>query len=962
MKEQDSTFEIPNSAEKDLKIQKPLFLTNNPDLIRNQLEGSILSFVPPNELMQRISTDEIIPNRASLEYTGNEKDHLGTYALTGIRGGIVKTGEVSAGNFDTLVAGSSFARGSSRIHAPLALKEAGFKIVIAEAERIFFDNCINTGIFIIDPKSEVARKLLENEAVSIDHVLTTLSKQSGEIMKAGGLLPYFQAIEQRQVEIPEHITEPRPMTLAEKIIAKKALKSDGKTGVNYVKPGQEYIAVPDKYYGYELQSSAVINSLKAEFGEEIPAKRPDKVSLDNDHTALLSTDVTKKLREGQSEFAKKLGITVYEADPEKGAPAICHTRMLEGHALPGELILGNDSHTCTVGAINTLAVGKGAIDLAGAIAFDEMTIKVPETIRINLQGKLSPGITTKDLMLQFGARDELKIDRIGSGRVFEFGGEALEEIPFDDQIKLTNLSIELLGFTGVIEPNSQMINFLAKKRGMNPEEIEKMLVKSDENAEYSHIFDIDLSTVEHTIATPGDTQNGRPLSEIIEQKIKPNKIYIGSCTHGTVGDLEQAASVLRGRKIADGLKLFVQASSIDNLEEAKTKGYIKDLIDAGAELLPIGCGACMNAGPGATEEGEIGLFATNRNFPGRTGKGETYLASPIIAAASAVEGYICGPENLNKNPEYINFEGVNIQWNKVARKFIHPENGEKLIDTYSIWNPQNHEEIAERLARGERCAIYMMGTFGVGEYFSAEKNKNFKILDKVKQRDRTQNLVVFANPADLDEYIDTERLPEAFVNLKNPHSRAEIYPGPLHAIMPVIAQKFPNEGLVRNEDQSASFFWIPGHWGYERLAQILSEKKKGIFAGGSLNIHGQEPSFSAKELIDREMASHPEWIEGINFIILDEISEASNIGRSHTQVSFMKEPAAMIRVGSLSKNKIRAHLGYNLELPHDAKKASSKTKYSLASNIEADQKVEIALARMARFKSKLYGTKSPAKN
>lgn len=209
------------------------------------------------------------------------------------------------------------------------------------------------------------------------------------------------------------------------------------------------------------------------------------------------------------------------------------------------------------------------------------------------------------------------------------------------------MSVELLGFTGILEPNIQMLSYIAEHRGMSADEIMSLMVTSDKDAEYAHIFDFDLSSVEPTVATPGDTQNGRPLSEIESQHIKIDKAYIGSCTHGTPEDLKQAADVLRGRKISPDVELYVQASSVTNQHIAETAGYVQDILDAGAQLLPIGCGACMNAGPGSTEEGEIGIFATNRNFPGRTGRGEAYLANPAVTAASAIKGEICGPQSLS---------------------------------------------------------------------------------------------------------------------------------------------------------------------------------------------------------------------------------------------------------------------------------------------------------------------------
>jgi len=625
-----------------------LYLTKDPSLIIQQLDGKNFSNVPQEELLTDISTDEIIPNKAALSYTGKEEGLLGKNALTGLRGGLIKPGDIAKGNFQIIVAGSSFGKGSSRIHAPLALQEAGINLVIADAERIFKDNCVNCGIYIAKPDSNSVQKLLlQHESISINETLKSLPKISQEIMKKGGLLPYFKAIKEKRLPMPTITTPQRPMTMAEKIIAQKVVNQDGSTGVIAVKPGDECIAKPDLGFGYELQSPPARKVLRDEFGENIKACQPEKIFLHNDHTALLKDKSSRTQRTEQTVFAKPLGITVYEIDNIKGAPAICHTKMLEDHVLPSQLILGNDSHTCTLGALNALAIGKGAIDLAGMIEYDEMIVIVPESIRINFHGKLPQDVTMKDFMLQFGASKELKEERIGSGKIFEFGGEALSDISLDEQLKLTNMSVEILGFSGIIEPNKQIIKYLKEKRNMTDKEISKLMVTSDTEAKYARIFNIDLSKIESTVATPGDTQNGKPLSEIAKQKIKIQKAYIGSCTHGTVEDLRQAAEVLKGKKIAEGVKLFIQASSIGNLEEAANKGYVKDLTDAGAEFLPIGCGACMNAGPGSTEKGEIGIFATNRNFPGRTGKGETYLASPLIVAASAIKGFICGPKDVD---------------------------------------------------------------------------------------------------------------------------------------------------------------------------------------------------------------------------------------------------------------------------------------------------------------------------
>lgn len=625
-----------------------LYLTEDPELIRRQLEGEDLSGIAIEQLLTEVSTDEIAPNRVCLRYTGHEENLLGNNLLTGLRGGVIKPGDIEAGGFEAIVAGPSFGRGSSRYHAQLALLEAGIKLLVAQPERIFEENAINAGINVVPPNSDAARQILNTKHISIEALRAHLSSVSKDIMSAGSLVNYLRHLEQSEFSYPQPDQAPRPMTMIEKMIAKKTHMSNLLVGVKYVQPGDVVIARPDEYYGYELQTTAVRESLKKEFGDDIPVKRREKAYFFNDHTALLNTPETQTQRKEQQLFADKYAIINFENDPETGAPAICHTKMLEDHALPGQLILGNDSHTCTLGALGAAAIGKGAADLAGALAFDKMVMRVPETIRINLTGKLQNGATMKDVMLKLGASEKLKTERIGSFRVLEFGGEALEDVPFDEQIKLTNIATELQGFTGIIEPNTQMFRYLNKMRGMNLQEFSERIVLSDENAQYFDTIDLDLSIVETMVATPGDTQNGVPLSEVAGQNIKIQEAYIGSCTHGTVEDLKQAAEVAEGRKIAEGVKFYIQASSIENLREAKAKGYIQTLIDAGAILLSIGCGACMNAGPGSTEEGETAIGALNRNYPGRTGKGKMYLSNASVATASAIAGYICGPDDLVK--------------------------------------------------------------------------------------------------------------------------------------------------------------------------------------------------------------------------------------------------------------------------------------------------------------------------
>ncbi len=638
------TLEHFPSNERLVSAGRVLYLTKDPNLIIRQLGGERLSNVPVEELLDNVSTDAIIPNKACLAWDGKTRGHLGRNLLTGFRG-VIKEGEI-AGNFDTVVAGESFARGSSRIHAPLAFQDAGINLIIANGERIFSENCVNLRIHLINPNSNQARDLLAGKPVKDDELLLHLSKQASQIMSSGSLFSYLKSIENGQAVVPEIETKIRPMTIAEKIIARSSLNQEGKIGLTAVKPGDEVVAVPNISYGYELQSNAVISAMQQEFKDSLIPPHPEKIFLYNDHTALMKDENTANLRRGQEEFAKPLGVTVYRINEEKGAPAICHTDMVENHALPGQLVLGNDSHTCSVGVLNNLAVGKGALDLAGAIAYDKMVLTVPESIKINLHGQFkSRWISTKDLILKIISGENFR-QGLASGRVLEFAGDALKNLSVAQQYKLTNMSIEGQAFTGVTVPNGPLLEFMMKRRGLNKDQIAETFVYPDKNAGYAQVLDFDLKDIDHIVSEPGDTQNGRPLSEIIPLHKKIQKAYIGSCTHGTPEDLQEAAEILRGRKVAKGVKLYVQASSRANLEEARRLGIINDIVDSGAIFLPIGCGACMNAGPGSTEEGETGIFSTNRNFHGRTGKGETYLSSVYVTAASAVAGYICGPEDL----------------------------------------------------------------------------------------------------------------------------------------------------------------------------------------------------------------------------------------------------------------------------------------------------------------------------
>lgn len=638
-------LERPESVQSSEIIKIPgrvLYLTKDPDLIRAQIEDKNIGVIGLDELRDSISTDEIIPSRASMAHS--DATGLGRYLLTGIKveetdlqtgrkitKDLIQPGEL-VGKFDAIAAGTSFGRGSSREHAQLALRGAGISLVVASSvERIFRENCINYGIPILETRKG-----------------SSSDSTSQEIIDFGGLLPYTKARLEGRVRLPEVRTPSRPMTIAEKIIASHARTNNSdEPGVEAVKPNDVLFVFIDSGYAYELQSVISQEVLEGTFGNGASV-RPGKFILFEDHLALMDPNgpIAQRHIAKQREFAHKNNLKFYPVT-EDGVEGICHTVMLERHIFPGDLVLGNDSHTCMGGAANALAIGKGASEFAAALLTEDIPIKVPESIRFNLEGQLPPGVTSKDLMLyilslpQFRDKDQL----IGSNRVFEFGGSALDQMPFDDQVVLTNMAIEGQGFTGIIEPNRPLIEFIKEQHDLSEDDVKSKLVYPDQGAEYSHTFDLDLSRIERMISLPGDTQNGIPLSEVSQKEI--HFAYIGSCTGGKLKDLQEVAKVLQGRRVSPNVRMKIQASSLPVLRQARELGLIEIFEEAGAEVILPGCGDCMSATDDANDLEQVVISDTNRNFPGRMGKNRTvYLASPATVAASALLGKIAEPQNL----------------------------------------------------------------------------------------------------------------------------------------------------------------------------------------------------------------------------------------------------------------------------------------------------------------------------
>jgi 3-isopropylmalate/(R)-2-methylmalate dehydratase large subunit len=302
------------------------------------------------------------------------------------------------------------------------------------------------------------------------------------------------------------------------------------------------------------------------------------------------------------------------------------------------------------GVLGCFAFGVGSTDMANAWYTKDIRIRVPETVRYVLKGKKRADVAAKDVMLFILASEYMKSSK-GIGKVLEFAGEDLQNWAMDERATLTNMAVEAGGTTGIIEPDEVTLEYIVRTRGLDPEQVRKGLTYSDADAEYAALFEINLDEIGPMVATPGDPRNGVPIEEL-EGEVRIDAAYGGSCTGGKMADMDMYASVLEnalahGKRVKEGVHLYIQFGSQKIKQYARQRGYIDLFERAGAELIDPSCGACINAGPGASPSAEtVTVSAQNRNFPGRSGPGKLYLASPYVVAASAIAGKIVDPKEV----------------------------------------------------------------------------------------------------------------------------------------------------------------------------------------------------------------------------------------------------------------------------------------------------------------------------
>ncbi len=646
--------------------KRVLYLTKDPDTIRRQLAGTLtltMAELSPPELLDDINTDAMTPAWVCFDYDPAEiaRNAYAGLMIAGQR--LIPPNALRDGGFEVIVSGAQKGVGSSRETAAQCEVFSGSRLAIASSfAPIHARNNINIGQLMGD--HDMLRRLERGESIALDEFTRGHDAITALIIESGGLLPFCARLGRHEITVPPTGTAPRPMNLTEKILAAKLLPGQG----SHVKPGDAVLVKVDAGYSHEFTTAQVDKFLADEYGTGYALKDPARFAVFEDHliyatgvTAMAKfADKIEKLRELQRGFAAATGVRNYSAI-DGVSPGICHQVAREQLIDPGDFVQATDSHTCMGGASGALAWGVGATEYAALIYWGFTPIAVPEAIRFELTGSLPAGTTAKDVMLHILATYARREDTLN--RVMEFGGAGLFALSPDERATLANMATECSARGAVMEVDDTMLHWIAERRGESSqaggavdarvEALRAKVVTPDPGATYAGgVHRIDLSAIRPMVATPGDPdrgvasdpKNGALIPEIGHVQI--DIAYGGSCTAGKRDDIDMYARVMAdaeraGKRVADGVRFYIQFGSQEVEAYARNQGYTDLFTRTGVEVIKPGCGACIGCGPGVSERGDqVTVSAINRNYKGRSGPGQLYLASPLTVAASAVAGNI----------------------------------------------------------------------------------------------------------------------------------------------------------------------------------------------------------------------------------------------------------------------------------------------------------------------------------
>ena len=641
-----------------------LFLSAEPSLIERQLAGENLTLTTAGELRDDVSTDEITPMSVLTQYD----ERLGRYPYVGLRAREqcpIGVDDVKSNGFCVTVAGNRYGKGSSREHSPVAEVNAGIRLVIARSfERIYRQNADNLGLFTSTDFGLIER-IQRGEPIDIEELVASRDTLAAAILRSGGLLRYG-ATNMRHVAVTSLAAEAdtTPRTLAEKILARHAIRTE-QTSAS-IDPGNGAFAHADWRFIHEYYTGMATHMLHATFGRPLHLFDPASILAFEDHLSYshrselhIKNGLLPNVRElsaAHRTFADEYGVRNHgyldsiDGKPAEGSEGISHAMMAELYALPGQVVVGTDSHTPHSGALGCLAFGVGTTDMANAFMTGAVRLTVPQSLRIDMRGPVSAGVTAKDLVLHLLANPKIRAG-LGVGKVFEFAGSAITQLTTDERATLTNMTAELGGFSGIVAPDAETVRFLKERRGV--EFTLEPWMQSDPGAVYADTIVLDCTAIKPMVALPGDPGNGVAIDEL-QERPAIDVAYGGSCTAGKRDDFDHYHAVLswaaeRGLRVPDHVKLYLQFGTTDVRDYCVARGYIETFERVGAEMLQPSCGACANCGPGSsTGASQVTVSAINRNFQGRSGPGQVWLASPPTVAASALAGEIVSFDELRQ--------------------------------------------------------------------------------------------------------------------------------------------------------------------------------------------------------------------------------------------------------------------------------------------------------------------------
>ena len=577
-------------------------------------------------------------------------------------------------------------------------------VVAESIERIYNENCQNLGVLtttdlgIVDRvrsgeaipledftrnKDLVTREIIEygglfeynvarlqgKVTIPTPRSLTGATNGEGSGASAGpqtpeGGAPHGPMTEMRPMAETRPETEARPMTLTEKIFARHWVldAAEDRVGVPATEPGEAGFFRTDIRFSHEYVTPMAAIFFEEKVGSDGAVNDPDTVLFFRDHLTFLHKvmsqerieegllQVANELEAKQREFADKQGIRLYgeQMGHQQGSEAICHSKILEDYAEPGMLIIGSDSHTPHAGAIGCVAFGVGTTAIFNSWITKDVRAQVPPTFRVTVSGDPPENVTAKDYMLEILKTPWIR-DGNAIGKVIEYAGDAVRALSVDERATMTNMAAEVGAFTGLVAADEKAVEFLVAERGMDRARAHALVegMQSDPDAEYVHEIEIDASAIRPMAALPGDPGNGVALEDLERKPIRIDIAYAGSCTAGKREDMDMYARVFReawekwGLGVHPDVRCYIQCGSVDVREYCREQGYLELFEKIGAEFIEPGCGACINAGPGVTAgPDEVSISSQNRNFPGRSGPGQLYLASPYSVAASAVAGHV----------------------------------------------------------------------------------------------------------------------------------------------------------------------------------------------------------------------------------------------------------------------------------------------------------------------------------